>query len=118
MRKLILMVGCLLLFTASFKHSDAEEPNTSANWVIPGCHAFIGQSGDPMRANACAGMVWGVLDIAGIAKWVCAPSTSTVGQAVRVVVQYIDARPARMHERFTFLALEALRGGWPCPNMQ
>jgi hypothetical protein len=35
-------------------------------------------------------------------------------QAVRIVVQFIDARPARLHERFTLLALEALTAAWPC----
>ncbi len=41
------------------------------------------------------------------------PNT-TVGQEVRVVVAYIDARPARMHEPFIALALEALQKAWPC----
>jgi hypothetical protein len=35
-------------------------------------------------------------------------------EVVRVVVEYIHARPERMDERFTTLALEALRGAWPC----
>jgi Rap1a immunity proteins len=38
----------------------------------------------------------------------------TVGQEIMVVVAYIDARPARMHENFGVLALEALRTAWPC----
>src|SRR4029453_4871755 len=29
-------------------------------------------------------------------------------------VQYIDARPARMHEDFRILAAEAMRAAWPC----
>jgi hypothetical protein len=33
---------------------------------------------------------------------------------VRTVVEFIDARPARMYERFTDLALEALMKTWPC----
>jgi Rap1a immunity proteins len=44
----------------------------------------------------------------------CVPDRSTVGQAVRVVVAYIDQRPERMHEYFEVLALEALRRAWPC----
>jgi hypothetical protein len=42
------------------------------------------------------------------------PDGVTLGQEVKVVVAYIDARPARMHEPFTQLALEALRTAWPC----
>jgi hypothetical protein len=42
------------------------------------------------------------------------PDGVTTGQEVRVVIAYIDARPARMHEDFRSLALEALRAAWPC----
>jgi hypothetical protein len=42
------------------------------------------------------------------------PDGVATGQMVRVVVSYIDARPARMHEPFKGLALEALRAAWPC----
>jgi hypothetical protein len=35
---------------------------------------------------------------------------------VRVVVAYIEARPARVHEDFRNLALEALREAWPCSS--
>ena len=38
----------------------------------------------------------------------------TLGQMVRVIVAYIDARPARVHEDFRLLALEALVDAWPC----
>jgi hypothetical protein len=37
-------------------------------------------------------------------------------QGVRIVLQYIDARPARLHENFNKLAAEALRQAWPCSN--
>jgi hypothetical protein len=42
------------------------------------------------------------------------PDEVTLGQIVRVVVAYIDARPAEMHADFVQLALEALRTAWPC----
>jgi hypothetical protein len=32
----------------------------------------------------------------------------------RVVVAYIEQRPARMHEKFGLLAVEALQKAWPC----
>jgi Rap1a immunity proteins len=44
----------------------------------------------------------------------CPPKGVTSGQALRVVVTYIDAIPARMHENFKYLAVEALRAAWPC----
>ena len=47
---------------------------------------------------------------------VCAPDSVTNFQIVRVVVKYIDDRPARQHENFRELAREALRAAWPCRN--
>jgi hypothetical protein len=44
----------------------------------------------------------------------CRPREVTLGQIVRVVVQYIDSRPARMHEDFRVLAFEAMKAAWPC----
>jgi hypothetical protein len=45
---------------------------------------------------------------------ICVPSEVTMGQVVRVVVQYTDNQPARHHELFGVLAVEALRKAWPC----
>jgi hypothetical protein len=42
------------------------------------------------------------------------PQDVTIGQAVRVVIAYIDSQPARLHERFSRLALEAIQKAWPC----
>ena len=61
--------------------------------------------------GVCAGVVLG---IAAAHPDVCAPAGAVRDQAVRIVVQYIDARPARMHEYFSWLAIEALRAAWPC----
>jgi hypothetical protein len=50
---------------------------------------------------------WRCLDI---------PDGVIVGQAIQVVVTYIEARPKRMHEDFRALALEALFDAWACKN--
>jgi hypothetical protein len=42
------------------------------------------------------------------------PQNVTIGQAVRVVIAYIDSQPARLHERFNRLAAEAIQKAWPC----
>jgi hypothetical protein len=44
----------------------------------------------------------------------CPPDTGTVTQAVRVVVKYLNDHPERLHEPFDNLALDGLRGAWPC----
>ena len=59
----------------------------------------------------CTGIVKGLLFAAFD---VCKPARTTQGQAVRVVVKYIDDRPERLHENFKTLAAEALQAAWPC----
>jgi hypothetical protein len=39
----------------------------------------------------------------------CIPNEVSYGQVVRVATQYIDARPARLHENFKGLAIEAMQ---------
>jgi hypothetical protein len=59
----------------------------------------------------CGGVVEGIIFATTAA---CVPRTVTNNQAVRVVVKYIDDRPARLHENFKALAEEALMAAWPC----
>src|SRR5258707_5113054 len=88
--------------------ASAEE--VSANYVIPGCRHFI-ESGNinPILQGWCAGIVSGLVYLSND---VCIPSQVTRSQSARVIVQYIEARPARMHEDFRKLALEAMRAAW------
>ena len=111
MRGLVLVVALLVAGTAA-----AEVDPTSANYVMLGCRQAIipGNFQNPMLQDICFGRVAGVWDMAQTAGWVCGPNSTILEQALRIVVQYVDARPARMHERFTTLALEALRAAWPC----
>jgi hypothetical protein len=106
---------------------EAAEDTNSANYMMPHCRNFltIEHSSDPL-APYCVGMVRGILFTGSILRdlvnaegdrrlpCIDPPSGATYGQSVQVVVTYIDARPARMHEHFGVLALEALRAAWPC----
>jgi hypothetical protein len=98
---------------------------------------------DDFKTGECAGLVWAVAamgynvrvalfalpadsDMASFyklalllvpilrLKCVDIPERVTLEQMVRVVLAYIDARPAEMHADFIDLALEALRAAWPC----
>jgi hypothetical protein len=74
-----------------------------------------------MRASVvCAGLLLLALTLSGplfeLIPVFCPPKGSTGGQAVRVVIKYIDSRPERLHEDFLDLAAEALRTAWPCRN--
>lgn len=106
-----LAVAVLVLAATSAR---AQEDKDSANWVMPGCYAVL-QMDDVFRAGVCTGIVRTLWEIGGRGtRIVCSPSGATQAQAIRVVIQYIEARPARMHEPFTQLAIEALAAAWPC----
>ncbi len=110
MRKLAL---AFLIVLTGFDGVNAEDLN-SGNGVTPGCRAWIANTQTTFIQGFCTGRVIGVWEAARIGGLVCSPEEVTNGQAIRVVVQYIDARPARSHEQFAFLALEAIQAAWPC----
>lgn len=94
--------------------SAFAEYSLSANGVMPGCRGLMA-GGDTAYVShgRCVGLIEGVL-YRSREREICAPAEVTNGQLVRVVMQYIDASPARMHEDFRKLAVEAMRAAWPC----
>jgi Rap1a immunity proteins len=105
--------ACIAMLSVT---GHAEERAASANDVMKGCHAFIKKSdSDAFLKGVCAGVAHALSGIAWTRE-VCVPSGVTVRQEVRVVAAYIDARPARLHEDFRQLALEALKDAWPCDD--
>jgi Rap1a immunity proteins len=98
----------------------AEPDQDSANFMMPACRAVVDLSsngapkGDPYIMGACAGTINGLSMMGVVFHLICLPNGVTSRQAIAVVVQYIDKRPARMHEDFKILATEALVEAWPC----
>lgn len=66
------------------------------------------------KAGKCVGAVDAVRHIGSVTGASCTPEGVTLGQALKAVVAYIDARPARLREGFLFFAAEAIRTTWPC----
>ena len=98
-------------------------PVYSANDYMPACREFVSDSGGakqqyPFDRGWCGGFIAGIVFADVVNRMICIPNGATYGQYVRVVVQYIDQRPARMHETFGKLATEALRSAWPCKTGQ
>jgi hypothetical protein len=92
----------------------AEVVQMSANDVMPGCRELADETGkSPVLQGYCRGVVQGLLSFGGLVG-ICSPNQVSIAQAVRVVTHYIVQRPARIHEDFTDLALEALQHAWPC----
>ena len=82
---------------------------------MEGCRAAIGDRATD-SSGYCLGLVDGIVYGETGRDTFCIPSGAgvTLGQEVRVIVAYIDARPARLHHDFRLLALEALIDAWPC----
>jgi len=102
----------------------AAEDIGSANWAMPFCRSAL-NGGANIGTGFCTGTVGGIafmgshirLESDGhLSRQSCLnlPHQVTTEQLVRVVVTYIDAWPARLHETFNLLALEALRTAWAC----
>ena len=105
----VLLMGLFLTSGEAF-----AENSLSANSKIVGCRNYVSSSKDDLFLQGyCAGAVQALVDFAAGA---CAPKGATNMQGVQIVLQYIDARPARLYENFSKLAAEALRQAWPCSN--
>jgi hypothetical protein len=94
------------------------QPEVSANYAMPGCRALVAHrvgTGDLATLQGyCGGVIVTIFAFGRTHLGICPPNESSIEQAIRVVVAYIDARPARLHENFSLFALEALQQAWPC----
>jgi hypothetical protein len=121
---IVVSAASLVGMIVSADLAKAEADLNSANYVMHGCRAFLTYIDDPdalaapkwvdgYLAGRCFGLIEGLIYFR---EGVCVSNSGRVtgDQAVHVVVQYIDERPARLNETFKQLALEALRKAWPC----
>ena len=108
--RILFATALVLLATAA----GAQNLNSS-NYRMEGCRAAIGDRATD-SSGYCLGLVDGIVYGETGRDTFCIPSGAgvTLGQEVRVIVAYIDARPARLHHDFRLLALEALIDAWPC----
>jgi hypothetical protein len=72
-------------------------------------------AGDILVQGYCAGAVTAVVSTN---PNVCAPGGWNTGQAVAVVLRFLDTHQERRRESFFTLALEALSRAWPCKKPQ
>src|SRR5262245_5392843 len=92
--------------------ATAQPEMSTANAVMPGCRAVISQDKrDPFGIGRCVGLVEATMSLGSSLGRLafCFPEGASTAQGVRIVVQYIDGRPTRMHENFVLLAVEAFR---------
>jgi hypothetical protein len=110
---LALAGACIAVFSVAlfFSGGAVAQNSNSANSVMVGCRDLLADSNRKFTQGLCGG---GVTAILALDTRVCRPQAVTHVEALQVVIAYIDARPARLHESFYLLALEALRNAWPC----
>jgi Rap1a immunity proteins len=110
----LILRGVVLVATLMLSQQGvalAEQNPYSANYVMPGCRAFMkGVSLNSFKRGWCGGLITGLAQM----HRRCMPPQLTQRQLASGIVQYIDAHPARMHEDFRNLAVEAMRVAWPC----
>jgi len=75
------------------------------------CLAFIGG----LRDGELLGEVAALGGSRSPGRVICVPQQVDTDQLARVVVKYLEANPARLHERNSVLAFSALREAFPCP---
>jgi hypothetical protein len=102
------VVWAALIVSASEAAAQQPTDDLSANAWFLGCKAFVeGRTPNAQlnaTANFCSGVVHGLAYIGNILPpelQFCTPAGSTAQQLARVVLNYIEARPQRMHEDFS-----------------
>jgi hypothetical protein len=119
----VAIAGLLCVNGIGSATAQSVQEDTSANSVFLGCKAFVENRATNAQlvsaANFCSGVVHGLAYVGKIlpAELIfCAPPTSDARQLARVVINYIDAHPQRMHEDLRMLTLEAFHQAWPCKS--
>lgn len=96
--------------------AEVLEPD-SAKSALSGCRDYVSgnaKNDDPFKSGFCLGSI---SSLSYKSKEICLLPGVTQAEAVRAVVQYIDAQPSRINEDFRKLAFEALKAAWPCEKL-
>jgi len=111
-QQLLALTGVTLVVLTASGPASAQ----AGFFRMPGCRSYLNPDNMTrydFSSGVCSGTVEALMS-AGPALGICHPPDSTIDQGVRLVVQYVDRRAARLNENFTALAIEALRKAWPC----
>jgi hypothetical protein len=109
-------IAIIIALISSGEAAIAEDL-TSANYVMPGCRGFASDRPPAdlnLELSFKAGLCVGAIRSFEHLELTCPPTKVTDQQAALVILQYIDARPVRIHENFAGLALQAMQAAWPC----
>src|SRR5713101_1917408 len=109
----------LAVVGADTHEASAQGHASTGNEMLPTCRAFLEGPGllehataeQALRAGFCAGYVSGILAESTDA---CVPPVSA-REAVRTVVEYLEAHSEQLDDEFEDLVERALLATWPCP---
>jgi Rap1a immunity proteins len=102
----------------------ADERQLSGNDVLAACRLAaekkVGKNvPEAYLAGNCSGMVETLLGVGSHLEpnmRFCVPDDVILLQGPKVVVRFLETHPERRDEPALFLAMDALRSGWPCPG--
>src|SRR5262245_59666868 len=104
MRKHAIGIAAALALIAQQGSAVARSPS-SGNSLMPACRSFLtdGDRRDLIGQGDCIGTISTIFYFGKTHFGLCIPDGANAGQAVSVVIRYIDQRPERMHENFRAL---------------
>lgn len=96
----------------------AQATPDSGNTLLQACKVFTNRSkwssnSEAASTGQCLGVIGTVLSFRS-QFGICVPAGGNTGQAMRIVVKYMDENPDKTHEPLAFLAVYALQAAWPC----
>src|SRR6266566_4334528 len=116
----IAVVGLVLLLMAV----PCAEAEADGNSLLEACREGMRRTEATFQAGYCTGFVSGVLDMhaawlspsgSSLRPWFCLPGQRIVLiQAMRIVLNYLETHPERLHIEQSQLVLEAMGEAFPC----
>lgn len=109
-----LLVGLSLAIPGG---ASADKSRFSADYILQACRDSINPDSDRdmFRQGLCSGYIQALMAVFQNGS-ICAPDDANNIQSTMIVLAYLDRQPARLHETFLKLALEAMVAAWPCPR--
>ncbi|WP_262273058.1 MULTISPECIES: Rap1a/Tai family immunity protein [Microvirga] len=112
-------IAALLLCFSTSAH--AQDSQFTGNSMYKPCADALQDNASTQifRQGQCNGIVTSIYyfgENLSPSRRFCSPEGASSIQALRIVVNYMQANPARLHLPLFVLVTDALRAAWPCQN--